>query len=181
MRLAWLALLLGACSSYTGSARPFPAATLDREPGWLAVRDVPFERQHSESDCGAAALGMVVAYWTGAPPHDVASGLRPAPKRGIKAGRLRDHARRHGLASYLIRGEVADLAHELEAGRPVLVGLVKPQEKGVLTHYEVVVAYHPEKRIVVTLDPAAGWRKNALDGFLAEWRPARQLTLIVTK
>ncbi len=169
-----------ACSSYIGSARSFAPAAFDREPGWIAIRDVPFIKQQSESDCGAAAIGMVVSYWTGTPPRQLSGALRPAPAHGIKAGRLRDFAREQGLASFLVQGEIADLARELRSGRPVLVGLVKPHYQGALTHYEVVVGLQLEKGVVVTLDPAEGWRQNTVTAFLAEWKPAGRLALIVS-
>jgi len=177
-----LAVLIGAataCSSYRGSARAFSPAALE-SPGWIAVRGVHFLPQDAESDCGAAAIAMVVGYWTGAAPPTLAAALRPAPARGITAGRLRAFARDHGLLAFLIQGQIDDLVHELEHGRPVLVGLVKPQRKGVYTHYEVVVAVHLGQRIVVTLDPAEGWRQNSFDGFRAEWEPASRLTLITS-
>ncbi|HKA86849.1 MAG TPA: papain-like cysteine protease family protein [Haliangiales bacterium] len=174
------ATCLAACSSYIGSARSFSPAAFDREQGWIAIRDVPFGEQESESDCGAAAIGMVVSYWTGTPPGQISGALRPAPQSGIKAGRLRDFARERGLASFLVEGEIADLARELGSGRPVLVGLVKPHHRGTLTHYEVVVGLHLERGVVVTLDPAEGWRQNTLAGFLAEWKPAGRLALIVS-
>ena len=125
---------------------------------------------------------MIVAYWTGAEPVEVRTAVGPPSRDGIKAGRLRDFARGRGLAAYLVHGEVADLEHEVRQGRPVLVGLAKPTgRKGyVLTHYEVVVGYHPARRVVVTLDPALGWRQNSLDGFLAEWKPAGRLALVVS-
>lgn len=178
--MRWLLVLaLAACSSYRGTARDISPAALE-EPGWVRVRGVAFLPQAAESDCGAAAIGMVVGYWTEAPPKEIAAGLQPAPAEGIRAGRLRDFARARGLAAFVISGEVADLEHELAAGRPVLVGVVKPQRKGVLTHYEVVVALHRERRLVVTLDPAEGLRQNSLDGFLAEWQAAGRLALVIS-
>jgi hypothetical protein len=42
-----------------------------------------------------------------------------------------------------------------------------------------VVAIHPGLRKVVTLDPAAGWRENSYEGFVAEWQPAKRTTLVV--
>ncbi len=175
-----LLLLLAGCSSYIGSARDFSPRAFEREPGWLRVEGVPFLHQRAESDCGAAAVAMVVSYWTSVAPAELAAKLQPAPARGLKAGVLRDFATRHGLASFLVHGQLDDLAHELESGRPVLVGLVKPQRKGVLTHYEVVVAYHPGRALVVTLDPSEGWRQNSVPGFLAEWQPAGNLALVVS-
>lgn len=166
-------------STYAGSARPFDPVQLERETGWLAVRDVPLIRQKSEIDCGAAAIAMLVTYWTTERSAGVLAELRPVRPPGLKAGRLRDIARRRDLAAYLVSGQVADLERELGAGRPVLVGLVKPQLDGALTHYEVVVGLHRQKGLVVTLDPAEGWRQNDLAAFLAEWRPASNLALVV--
>jgi hypothetical protein len=169
-----------ACASYTGTARDVSPAVLDDDPGWVAVRDVPYLAQQSDADCGAAAIAMVASYWTGVAAHELAAALRPVPARGIKAGRLREFARGRGLASFLITGELDDLAHELSRGRPVLVGLVKPQRKNTLDHYEVVVGLHRARGVVISLDPAAGWRRNTIEGFLAEWQPAGRLTLIVS-
>jgi ABC-type bacteriocin/lantibiotic exporter with double-glycine peptidase domain len=166
-------------STYTGSATAFAPDQLEREPGWLAVRNVPVVKQQSETDCGAAAIAMVVTYWTTEPTARLLAELRPVRRPGLAAGRLRDFARRRDLTAYLVSGQIADLERELAAGRPVLVGLVKPQRKGALTHYEVVVGFHRQKGIVVTLDPARGWRQNQLRGFLAEWKPAANLALVV--
>lgn len=184
MRLLLVALLAAApacvtTTTYVGSARPFAPAELHREPGWVAVQGVPVVKQQSELDCGAAAIAMVVTYWTHEPSAPLLAELRPVPEHGLEAGRLRDVARRRDLAAYLVRARVADLERELAAGRPVLVGLVKPQVRGALTHYEVVVAFHRQKGIVVTLDPALGWQQNQLSGFLAEWKPAANLALVV--
>jgi ABC-type bacteriocin/lantibiotic exporter with double-glycine peptidase domain len=180
-RLVLLLLLVaGGCSGYIGSARDFSPRALAHEPGWLAVPDVPFVEQRAESDCGAAAIAMVVAYWTSAAPGPLADELRPAPARGLKASVLRDFAQRHGLASFVIEGELADLAHELQNGRPVLVGMLKPQRKDWRSHYEVVVALHAQRGIVVTLDPSEGWRQNSVQGFMAEWSAAGKVALVVS-
>ena len=173
-------LLLGACASYVGSARRFSPERLTAEPGWVKVSGVPFTAQRAESDCGAAAIGMVVGYWTGRPSSEIAARLRPAPPRGLKAGRLRELARGAGLAAFLVQGTLDDLERELDAGRPVLVGLVKLHRRSYLTHYEVVVAWHPRERVVVTLDPAAGWRENTVEGFVTEWRAAGWLALVTS-
>ena len=170
-----------ACTSYSGQARDFSPARLSSEPGWLALRGVPFAPQVEEADCGAAAIAMVMAYWTGGEPARIAAALRPAPERGIAAGRLRDLARTRGLAAFIVSGQLADLERELAAGRPIVVGLVKPHgKKKVLTHYEVVVGLHRGKKLIVTLDPAAGWRQNGIEAFLREWAPSKRLALVVS-
>jgi ABC-type bacteriocin/lantibiotic exporter with double-glycine peptidase domain len=181
MRALLILVALAACSTYRGTARDVSPAKLAAEPGWVLIREVPYHAQKGETDCGAAAIGMVVAYWTGQQPSAVASLLRPVGERGLKASRLRDFTREHGLAAYVIEGKVADIARELAAGRPVLVGLSKPQRKDrVLDHYEVVVGLHEERGLIVTLDPSEGWRQNTIDGFVREWKIAGFVTLVVS-
>jgi hypothetical protein len=175
-----IALLCGGCASYLGSAHDLPSDRL-REPGWVAVHDVPFVAQRAESDCGAAAIAMLVGYLTGLDPAPLADTLRPVPARGLAAGRLRDFARDRGLASFLIHGELRDLDTELTAGRPVLVGLVKPYREGALTHYELVIAIDHQGGRIATLDPAHGLRANSVSGFVAEWRAAGFLTIVAAR
>jgi len=176
-----LAALAAACSSYRGTAHDTSPAKLAREPGWVLIRDVPYVKQETEFECGAAAISMVVSYWTGVAPRAIVAHFRPVGERGIAAGKLRDYARYQGLTSYLIEGKLDDIARELAAGRPVLVGLTKPHSKDkVLDHYEVVVGLHRDKQKIVTLDPGEGWRESSLEGFAREWKPAGFVTLIVS-
>ena len=179
-RTLLLAVAVIACSSYRGTARHVELVKLANEPGWILVRDVPYLAQQTETECGAVAIGMVVSYWTGKSPHSIAAEFRPVSERGLAAGRLRDYARHQGLAAFLIEGKFEDVSRELDAGRPVLVGLSKPQSKDrVLDHYEVVVGLHPDRKLIVTLDPSEGWRQNTFEGFLREWKLAGFVTLIV--
>jgi ABC-type bacteriocin/lantibiotic exporter with double-glycine peptidase domain len=182
MRIAGLVLLLAAaCTTYRGTAHDVSPARLASEPGWILVHDVPYVQQQTEFECGAAAISMVVSYWTQQQPQAIAAHFRPVGERGIAAGTLRDYARGQGLASYLIAGTFEDIVRELEAGRPVLVGLSKPQAKNrVLDHYEVVVGLHRDRKLIVTLDPSEGWRENTLEGFAREWYTAGYVTLIVS-
>lgn len=181
LRALLVAAFATACTSYQGTARPVTPAALAAEPGWLLVRDVPYVAQRGESECGAAAIAMVVAYWTGTAPEAIVAAFRPVPARGLAAVRLRDYARKRGLASYVIQGTFEDLERELKAGRPVLVGLTKPMSrKKVLDHYEVVVGLHRERRLVVTLDPSEGWQQNVFEGFASEWKGAHFTTVVVS-
>jgi ABC-type bacteriocin/lantibiotic exporter with double-glycine peptidase domain/predicted small secreted protein len=169
------------CTTYRGTARDTSPTKLAQEPGWLLLRDVPYVQQDTEYECGAAAISMVVSYWTRAEPRSVVAHFRPVGERGLAAGKLRDYAREQGLASFLIEGQLQDLANEIKAGRPVLVGLSKPQTKDrVLDHYEVVVGINAQTKRIVTLDPSEGWRENSLEGFAREWKLAGNVTLIVS-
>jgi ABC-type bacteriocin/lantibiotic exporter with double-glycine peptidase domain len=179
---AVLMALVSAGCSYLGTAETFDPADLEREEGWISVKSVPVVLQKEDEDCGAAALAMALAAWD-IPIclEQVARECPPVPREGIRAGALRDCARNHGLQAFLVHGTFADFEQELSRGRPVIVGLIKPYVNGGLTHFEVVVGLHPRKGIVVTLDPAHGWRRNSYEGFLMEWEPAKRLTLVLLK
>jgi ABC-type bacteriocin/lantibiotic exporter with double-glycine peptidase domain len=170
--------LLAGCA-YTGSSRGFDPAGFDRDPGWIAVRGAEPILQEADSDCGAAALAMVLRHWgLGTTRRDVFEACG-SPAGGIRAADLREYARKQGLKAFVFEGKFEDFEKELSKRRPVIVGTVKPHATFVLTHYEVVTGLHPGKKLVVTLDPAEGWRQNTWDGFMEEWRLARCVTLVV--
>ena len=174
-----IALLGAAGCSSLGEATSFDPQDLDRTPGWVAVRTVPVILQQEKTDCGAASLNMVLSHWNvAASLDDVVRHCPMIPEKGIRAKDLRDYARSCGLQSYLIHGCWEDLGKEVGLDHPVIVGLVKPDGSGILTHYEVVVAVHPELNSVVTLDPARGWSLNSMSGFCKQWEPAGFLTLV---
>jgi hypothetical protein len=179
--VAGAVLALAATGCYAGSARGVPPndmAAIARDPAWQLVRDVPFVAQRTQHDCGPAALAMVLAYFRAAPPAD-----DPELARGdVRAGTLRDVARSRGLDAYVVSGTIDDLFAQIGRGRPVLVGLAKPMALTggrALAHYEVVVGLNRSRRLILSLDPAAGLRENTLEGFAREWAPTRQVTIIV--
>ncbi|MBI1849310.1 MAG: C39 family peptidase [Planctomycetes bacterium] len=175
-----LGLALTGCA-YTGTAQKFNAAEFDADDRWVVVRDVPLVRQESREDCGAAALTMMLAYWRIPTSLEEVKDGCPPSEHGIRAGDLREFARSKGLQAFLFHGEFDDLRRELARRRPLLVGMAKPFMNGTFTHYEVVVAVHPENQIVVTLDPARGWQQDTFDGFLREWDPVGRPTMVAFK
>jgi ABC-type bacteriocin/lantibiotic exporter with double-glycine peptidase domain len=176
--------LVAVCSmaagcGYMGSAKAIDPEQFDLDPGWISVKDIQLQRQVSDNDCGAASLAMVLTHWgLPATPQEITAACPPS-EQGNRAGSLRDLVRNRGLKGFLIHGTLDDLNKELSAKRPVVVGLVKPYINGGMTHYEVVVAINPWKKLVATLDPARGPRQNTYEGFLQEWEPAGSLTLVV--
>jgi ABC-type bacteriocin/lantibiotic exporter with double-glycine peptidase domain len=173
-----LCLAVCGCNAYTGGARDVTPNIWKYERGWVAVDNVPLFKQQGELDCGPTALAMVLAYWKVGEPTE--ERWQPgADDTRASAGELRDHARSLGLAAFVVEGGLEDIKHELSAGRPVIVGVAKPTVEGDVAHYEVVVGLHPESKRIATLDPAAGWRQNSLEGFLREWIPTGRVLLIV--
>jgi hypothetical protein len=92
---------------------------------------------------------------------------------------MANYARKFGLHSYVFYGTMTDVAHELRRGRPVIVGLGKSfEEKKALSHYEVVVGYEPDKKLVLLLDPGRGWQVDTLRGFAEEWARTKGVTVV---
>jgi ABC-type bacteriocin/lantibiotic exporter with double-glycine peptidase domain len=185
VRSCWrLAVLIGAsamlaaCQAGRGSVVS-PADVSERD-GWTLVSGVPFVKQRSELDCGAAAITMVLRYW-GVPidAKDVVATQPAALERGFKASELRELVRARGLDAFLVNGEPEDLRTEIERRRPLIVGLARRANGTAIGHYEVVIGFHHARRRVLTLDPAAGWRESSYEEFAAEWAGARQLALVV--
>jgi ABC-type bacteriocin/lantibiotic exporter with double-glycine peptidase domain len=174
-------LAIAGCAGAAGSAE-FDPGVLETQPGWIVVEDVPVTLQKESVDCGRASLAMVLAHWdVSLDAAELASPAPLLPGKGASATELRDFAKKKGLEAYLLHARIQDLRRELSDGHPVIVGLVKFAGSGVVTHYEVVVAFHPEQGIVVTHDPAGGWRQNTLDGFRKEWAAAGSLALVFVR
>jgi ABC-type bacteriocin/lantibiotic exporter with double-glycine peptidase domain len=172
------ALTLAACQA--GRGRVVSPADVGERDGWKLVDGVPFIEQRSETDCGAAAVAMVLRYW-GAPAtvEDLVSADVASGERGLRASELRALLRARGLEAFLVRGEPSDLRTAIERRRPLIVGLARTSGRGAIGHYEVVIGFHPGRRRILTLDPAAGWRESRFEDFAAEWAGAQQLALVV--
>lgn len=177
---AWLILALALVSQgclYQGAAQStdepaFAEASMDRVPGF------PLVLQVGQQDCGAAALSATLQHWGTA--IDVAEVRRIAGNEDapLRADTLREIARGKGYDAFLVRGSVEDLREEVRAGRPVIVGMLKPYVgEQWFAHYEVVTAIGASE--IITMDPANGWRRYPLGGFEEEWKRANHLAMIV--
>ncbi len=175
--VAVLVLIASGCATYAGGARPIDPSRMSTEAGWVNAAPTPDIRQRTLLDCGPAALAMVAGRWQVHIAIDDPAIAAPA-KNGVRLGDLRSAARAHGLIAFAITADQATLDHELRAGRPILVGLLRPYSRTeAVSHYEVVVAKRGDE--IVTLDPAAGWRVRTWASFDAEWRAAKYPALVV--
>jgi len=190
---AWGVLVLGVlgfgCISSRGGAQDVTPSAVRTDAGWRRIGHLPPVHQKGAQDCGAAALSSVLGYLR--PPASVPAFerehidavLRRSPKEGLSAGALRDYAREQGFHAYVFNGKIDDLTHEIEAGRPVIVGVRKPasekSDKEWRSHYEVVIGYHPQQQLVLLFDPALGLRQDRISGFADEWKHAGNTTLVV--
>jgi len=175
-----LASLTGCQLPYTGGARPVSPAQLDTS--WLRAAPTPVVRQKQESDCGLAALAMVAGAWGRHWSLDDLAHRIPPSEKGEKLGALRDLARDRGLDAFALRATPQDLQHELAAGRPVLLGLMLPFDRGHnRAHYEVAIAMNPKDGTVITIDPASGeWMRRSRAVLDVEWKAAGYPALVVT-
>lgn len=165
--------------SYTGGARV--VRPNDLGAGWYRAAATPVVRQQQASDCGLAALAMVAGTWGRRWSVAELSSQLPPTERGVKLGALRDLARARGLEAYAIKGTTLDLEHELQAGRPVVLGLILPYDQNRnASHYEVAIAINPRDGTVVTIDPASGsWRERSSRVLDLEWKTAGFAALVV--
>lgn len=166
--------------SYNGGARVVSPHELGAR--WYRAAATPVVRQQRESDCGLAALAMVAGTWGRRWSVAELTSQLPPTERGVKLGALRDLARARGLEAYAIKGTPHDLEHELQAGRPVVLGLILPygQDRNA-SHYEVAIALDPRDGTVVTIDPASGsWRERSSKVLDLEWKAAGFAALVVT-
>jgi ABC-type bacteriocin/lantibiotic exporter with double-glycine peptidase domain len=174
-----VASLLGGC--YTGAARSFSPARFEHEPGWISVPSVPVLRQEGERNCGASVIAMLLRYW-GIPASEAeiraASGVPPA--KGLPAEFLRTYLRGRGLDAFLFEGTFSDFEHELQGGRPVVVGVLRPFVQNTYAHYQLIVGINQARQEVVVIDPADGWRVYPFEGFVREWKPTQFLTMAVS-
>jgi predicted double-glycine peptidase len=176
--IAMAALSFG-CASYRGTATGTQPSVVAQQGQWTMVPNFPHTAQTGDKDCGAAALAAVLRYWGhSASPESIEATLGRADNR-LQAGDMEAYTRSLGLRSYVFFGTMKDVMHEIEQGRPVIVGLGKMvDEKKALSHYEVVVGYEPNKKQVLLLDPARGWQVDSFDGFAKEWAISKAVTIV---
>jgi len=181
-------LLTGGCATYSGGAVPIAPNQVHASDGWIAAAPTPTIRQRNIADCGAAALAMIAGSWRIPLTLDEAAKVLPPPtKEGVRLADLRAGATLVRLVAFAIAGTLEVLDRELGAGRPLIVGLVRPYGKNkTLSHFEVVIAMRkkpadkPKGELeIVTIDPGSGWQVRTWKEFEREWKPAGRPALVV--
>jgi ABC-type bacteriocin/lantibiotic exporter with double-glycine peptidase domain len=175
----WLVLLFSmSCARYSGPSRATIPIVVDGA-GWSRVDGIELVLQRSDGECGQAATAMVLSHWGDPVTLDTLQRELPLTQDGLRAIELRDTLAHHGMRSFVIEGTISDLEHEIAAGRPVIVGTIKRlnNRQGV-RHFEVVVAIHKERKLIVTLDPSLGWRKSSYKNFETEWSGAAHTSIV---
>lgn len=135
----------------------------------------------SDADCGGAALRMVLGRWDPAlDGGEVERALGPPDSAtGYRAGALRNVARARGLESFVIEGQLADLAHEVRLGRPVIIGVVTSRLGQAFTHYRVVGGADAAGQRFLVADPRGTWSRVDANELLSEWEPAGRVAVVI--
>jgi ABC-type bacteriocin/lantibiotic exporter with double-glycine peptidase domain len=181
--LALCLLAVSACAT-TGGAGWYAG-----QVGQGTALEVPFVRQASPAGCGMAALASVMAYYETSDLAQQALLERypPASPDGYSLGELRDIARAHELAAFVVPGDMAFLRSQLARGRPVIVPLQVEGAMPLLSraldtrydHYLVVSGMDDEGRKVIAIDPARGPVALDFDDFAASWARMNHAVLLV--
>jgi predicted double-glycine peptidase len=146
--------------------------------------DIPFVRQ-TKAACGSAAVAMVIQYWARQNPGlDLAEAdseridkyLPPTSAKGIEGKALKAYLEEQGFQTFIFDGELADLQHHLEKGRPVIVCFAPKGPRAPL-HYAVIAGL--DEHSIWMNDPARGklFRED-LDRFLGEWKATGNWALL---
>jgi len=148
--------------------------------------DVPYVAQ-TRDGCGSATISMVLQYWAKkerqpasslADPLKIQSELYSPKDHGITTTSMEDYFRKSGYRVFVFQGEWNDLAHHIQLGRPLIVGL---QASGPIEplHYVVVVGIDVARGFVFINDPAqAKMLRVSRQGFESEWSHTHNWTLL---
>jgi predicted double-glycine peptidase len=145
-------------------------------PADLQWLEVPFVEQ-VKAGCGSAAIAMVVQYWASqnhsldaaaADTERINQFLPATSAKGIQGQALKKYLEERGFDVFVLSGELRDLEHHFEKGRPVVVCLGLKGPRGPL-HYSVVAGI--DRDSVRLNDPARGKLvREDLGRFQAAWK-----------
>ncbi|MGH9860758.1 MAG: C39 family peptidase [Candidatus Acidiferrales bacterium] len=180
---ACLAAVLAVCAASAPHAEAMPGRAEDSAGGlWL---DVPFIQQKKEG-CGAAALAMVMRYWSekdgrtppaSADADTIYRALHSREAKGIVAAQLARYAEQAGYRAIAFGGEWQDLRQHLAKGRPLIAAL--QPGRGDPLHYLVVVGIEGGDGAVLVNDPAGRkLERMARARFEQQWRGTKNWTLL---
>jgi hypothetical protein len=148
---------------------------------WVGPARVPIVTDASAVSRDLAALYAVFSFW-GRSVHAAVAAVGsafPEPTEPLLAGDVERLARAAGLTAVAFHGTLEDVVYELQAGRPVIVGVTGASDRADRRHFEVVVACDQNARRLRSFDPARGVVERSYSGFQDEWQAAQQLTLVM--
>lgn len=185
LRQGWRLALCAAVLLLCGCSTLIPQ-TVALRTGWPAgvpqqveLAQVPFFPQ-KDYQCGPAALAMVMDY-SGAKlrPEDLVDEVWLPSRQGSLQVEMLAAPRRHGLVSYHLAPQYADLLREVAAGHPVLIlqdaGLLFPE-----WHYAVVNGFDYPTGTIYLRSGLERREAMPFSYFERTWRAGHYWAMVVT-
>lgn len=142
-----LLVLLGGCAT-----SPQTRSLLDNPPDippWVELTDVPFFPQQ-EYHCGPASLASIISYrGTAVEPEQIVPLIYVPELKGSLQAEVIAATRQFELLPVQLDGTLESLLREIAAGNPVFVLQNLGLDLVPVWHYEVVVGYDFEQRIMI--------------------------------
>jgi len=141
---------------------------------------VPFFPDTTDQ-CGPSALAGVLSFW-GKPtqPSELKKEMYVAKLRGTLPIDLVSTAEAHGLKTVMIRGNLKQLTHELEAGRPLLAMLNVGYAIMPVLHYVVVTGFDHQKSVLTMHSAGKADQRITYKKFLKQWEMADYWAMTAT-
>ncbi|MGI9501258.1 MAG: PA2778 family cysteine peptidase [Geminicoccaceae bacterium] len=174
-----MAIGLGACVSLEAPSLPIDR-TADLSPS-VSLTSVPFHPQAERSDCGPAALAMMLG-WSGVDttPATLASAVYTPGREGTLQADVVQASRRAGRLAVPVRS-LQDLLVELDAGNPVLVLQNLGLERWPIWHYAVAMGYDLASATLLLHSGREARHATSFKAFETSWRASRRWALTVTR
>lgn len=173
-----LAIGLAACARPQAPVVSFGVSDLAPR---ISLTAVPFHPQAERSDCGPAALAMMLG-WSGidTDPRALAPAVYTPGREGTLQSDIIQASRRAGRLALKVQS-LRDLLAELDAGNPVLVLQNLGLARFPVWHYAVAMGYDLED---ATLFLHSGRKaRHAMDfkAFEASWQSSERWALTITR
>ncbi|MFZ4736493.1 MAG: cysteine peptidase family C39 domain-containing protein [Bradymonadia bacterium] len=181
--VAWSVVLALVLSGCVAAGNRVSRAELQADAsGWTTLETLPTLRQKSAEDCGETVLAMLLRHWDRpADPLELRAASGQPESRGLRAGYMRDRLRAAGLEAFLLAGTPGDLAREIAAGRPVILGIARPGPVDAVAHYVLVVGVQTQRGQVLVADPDAGLRAYSPAVLNDLWAPTGKLMIVAAR
>ena len=174
---------LAACTPKGGPPPTLDPAGLSSEASptsAASLTSVPFHPQSERTDCGPAALAMMLG-WTGLDtnPKALAPAVYTPGREGTLQTDIVQATRRAGRLAAPVR-DFRNLLAELDAGNPVLVLQNLGIERWPLWHYAVAVGYDLNAATLFLHSGKQARLETSFSDFEKSWRSSKHWGLTIT-
>lgn len=179
-RLA-VGLIVAGLAACTHASGPRPDLDMTGLSSVASLTSVPFHPQAERTDCGPAALAMMLG-WTGldTDPKALAPAVYTPAREGTLQADIIQATRRAGRLAIPVR-DLRELLAELDAGNPVLVLQNLGLQRWPLWHYAVAVGYDLNSATLFLHSGRKARLATSFSDFEASWRSSKRWALTITR